>query len=292
MKRIFILLFLAGILSAQVRVTDTRILNTDDHSAIDPVFSADGNCIVYGSDEGLFIYDLSKDKSDRFAESGFEPVMDDQGLIRYRTDSYKRGYRTSSFRVYDTKTKRNDLMIGNLRLESAPKITNHGVYYIEKNRIKSDLTKSVRISKPVAFTLDNKVVLYSYGTSKILSPAGDKPHIWPSVSPVQDKLCVVGENDLYICDLNGNILSKIEDARAPRWSPDGKWIVFMRDTDDGHVYTGSDLFVVRENGTDLTQLTFSTDRIEMFPQWSPNGDQIICSDPTEGKPILLTLEIK
>ena len=27
----------------------------------------------------------------------------------------------------------------------------------------------------------------------------------------------------------------------PNWSPDGKWIVYMNDTDDGHVVVGSEI---------------------------------------------------
>jgi len=292
MKKIAVILMLSAVvLSAQVRIIDTQVLELGNN-ALQPVFSADGKYILYGSDDGLYSYQLKEKKATRFAESGYDPVMDDQGVIRYRTDIYTNGYRVSSFPVYDSKTKRTDLPIKNVRLESAPKITNHGVYYIENNAIKNNFAKATQTSKPVAFTLNNKIVLYSYGTSKILTPAGDHPHLWPSVSPSQDRLCVVGGNDLYICDLNGNILSEIKNARAPQWSPDGKWIAFMRDSDDGYTYTASDIYLVKADGSDLIQLTDSEDLIEMYPQWSPDGKQIICDNPVDGKPILLTLEIK
>jgi Tol biopolymer transport system component len=38
---------------------------------------------------------------------------------------------------------------------------------------------------------------------------------------------------------------------APRWSPDGQWILFAA-TPRGN----TDLFVIRADGTDLRQLTF------------------------------------
>ncbi len=292
MKKIATILILSAVvLFAQVRIIDTQVLEIENN-AIQPVFSADGNYILYGSNDGLYSYQLKEKKATRFAESGYDPVMDTEGMIRYRFDNYNKGYRLTSFLVYDSKTKKTEFVLNNLRLESSPKITNHGVFYIEKDAIKNNFAKATQTSKPVAFTLNNKVVLYSYGTSKILTPAGDHPHLWPSVSPSQDKLCVVGGNDLYICDLNGNILSEIKNARAPQWSPDGKWIAFMRDEDDGNTFTASDIYLVNADGSNLIRLTDSMDRIEMYPQWSPNGKQIICDNPVDGKPILITFEIK
>ncbi len=292
MKKLWVLtLLIASVLSAEVRLIDTQVIDISKN-AIQPVFSADGRHILYNADDGLYTYDLLDKKASRFAESGFDPQMDENGVIRYRIDNYDNGFKTSSFSVYDSKTKEKDLVVKNIRLESAPKITNHGVYYVEKNKIKNNFAKATLPSKPVAFTLNSKIVLYSYGTTKILQPAGDHPHIWPSVSPNGDRFCVVGGNDLYICDMDGQVISEIENARAPQWSPDGKWIAFMRDIDDGYTYISSDIYLVSDDGMDLIRLTDSMDLIEMYPQWSPDGKQIICDNPADGKPILLTLEIK
>jgi Tol biopolymer transport system component len=126
-----------------------------------------------------------------------------------------------------------------------------------------------------------------------MRPAGEeKFYIWPSVSPNNDKLCFVDINDLFVSDLNGNIEFKIKEARAPKWSPDGKWIAFMRDSDDGHVFTSSEIYLLRVADQEVFQLTNSEDRIEMFPSWSPDGTQIICEDAANDEFILLTLEIK
>ena len=292
MKKYFIILvFAVGLMSAEINVINTQMLDMGGH-AINPVFSADGNYLLYGTEEGLFTYDLKKNRSLRFANTGFDPIMDEHGIIRYRVDNFDKGYRLSSFSEFDPNSDRKEIVLKDIRLQSAPKITDHGFYYVEKDHIKSHFGTSTLASKPVAFTLDNKVIMYSYGTSKILAPAGDRPHLWPSISPDQDKFCVVGGKDLYICDMNGNILSEIKDMRAPQWSPDGKWIACMRDTDNGETYTGSDIYIISADGQSVEQITYGNDVIEMYPQWSPDGKQIICDNPVDGKPVLLTLEIK
>jgi len=61
---------------------------------------------------------------------------------------------------------------------------------------------------------------------------------------------------------------------APDWSPDGSTIAFMR--------RGGDLYTVRPDGSDLTQLTATPNRFEMDPQWSPDGDLIVFTGEVTG----------
>lgn len=260
--------------------------------ALLPSFSADGSNILFSSDDGLYRYESASGRILRYAESGYDPVMDREGVIRYRQDRYEKGRRMSAILRYDSRSEESETLLPAFRPDMAPRITDHGVYYVENKRILSERLQSTRVSEPLAFSWENALILYSYGTSKVLKPAGERAHLWPSVSPRQDRLCVVGGNDLYVSDLNGNVLFTVEDARAPQWSPDGGWIAFMRDTDDGHVITGSEIHLLSADGSLQLQLTQSPELHEMYPQWSPDGRQIICDEPQTGKPVLITLEIK
>ncbi|MDZ7821757.1 MAG: hypothetical protein U5N26_08105 [Candidatus Marinimicrobia bacterium] len=152
MKKILILASVFCIaLFAEPHITGTKVLDLG-HEAQMPVFSADGNYILYRSFDGLYRYDIDKDTFQRFADEGYDPVMDEEGIIRYRVDNFERGRRLTSIAVYDPDTGEFSYAVRNKRLDSAPRITDHGVYFVEDNAIKSDFAKASRISRPVAFT--------------------------------------------------------------------------------------------------------------------------------------------
>ena len=57
------------------------------------------------------------------------------------------------------------------------------------------------------------------------------------------------------------------------WSPDGRYVIFERTTDDGQRILTSDLWMASWDGSWVYQLT-STGVIEGYPSWSPDGSWI------------------
>lgn len=65
----------------------------------------------------------------------------------------------------------------------------------------------------------------------------------------------------------------IED-RSPSWSPDGTWLAFASNRGkDRKGRRNFDIWVIRPDGTDLTQLTTNGSH-DTAPTWGPNGDYI------------------
>lgn len=67
--------------------------------------------------------------------------------------------------------------------------------------------------------------------------------------------------------------------RDPAWSPDGRWIAFWA-WNEGDLRAG--IWVIRPNGTDLTDITKSLDADAFYPSWSPDGSSIAFTSDRAG----------
>ena len=293
MKRsALILMLFAVVLSAQVRVSDMKVLDLGDH-VMNAVFSDDGNYLLFSSLDGVKYYDLDNKTSELFASAAYDYKMDIDGNIRYRVDSFEDQLKVNSVKVFNMGSKETNIILDKKRLDVIPAVTDHGVYYVEKDVVKTDVKLAKPVSKPIVMPYSDGLLLYSYGTTKVLRPAGEeKFYIWPSISPDNTMISFVDIHDLYVTDLNGSVKFIVNEARAPKWSPDGNWIAFMRDSDDGHTFVSSDIYVVRVSDQKVYKLTNTDDRIEMNPSWSPDGKKIVCEDAQNDEILILTLDIK
>jgi Tol biopolymer transport system component len=71
-------------------------------------------------------------------------------------------------------------------------------------------------------------------------------------------------------------------AFQPRWSPNGRWIVFHSQTRSAERELDENIFIVSSEGGEPRQLTNHADCRCALPAWSPSGDAIAyaCSDKT------------
>ena len=61
----------------------------------------------------------------------------------------------------------------------------------------------------------------------------------------------------------------------PQWSPDGRWIVFVRDNFAAEPTLGKAIFIVHSDGSGLRRLTPWELRAGDGPNWSPDGKRIL-----------------
>ncbi len=114
----------------------------------------------------------------------------------------------------------------------------------------------------------------------------------PSISPRADKIVfssrkssvnnlfgsigTIKDPTLWTSDLGGYRVVQIGSGWNPKWSPDGKKILFHAKTGDNY-----DIWMIDADGTNLTQITTdSADDLDAC--WSPDGKMIAFSSNREG----------
>ncbi|HDP67547.1 MAG TPA: hypothetical protein ENN20_03475 [Candidatus Marinimicrobia bacterium] len=277
-----------GLQAQQINVTGTVIIPTEESRYMAPQFSPDGEKILFTEFgyKGLWLYDL-KEKSltqlNDYPGAGYEPVFTADGeRIVFRVDEYRDNRKYSSLAIQAIGEKKANFMIRNVRRLSPPALLKNRSLVYRKNsevcvyNFESKMeTQSVTVQGIYGYVENQKIILIQNGTRQELAPLPSRNYIWFSLSPDNTKMVftVVG-GDTYVTDIAGNILKVIEKANAPQWSPDGKWILFMVDEDDGHVITASEIWAYHLEKNRKIQITATEDIHEMYPVWSPRRDQI------------------
>lgn len=127
---------------------------------------------------------------------------------------------------------------------------------------------------------DTKILLLRGGKKVLFDPLGNGNYIWPSLSPDGTRILAYDMAiGAFICDLQGNILTRLGRRDAPVWTRDGRWIIYMDDRDDGDRLLSSDIGCVSPDGRITVGLTATPGVMEMFPICSPMEDRIVCSTP-------------
>lgn len=85
---------------------------------------------------------------------------------------------------------------------------------------------------------------------------------------------------IFVIDDNGSNVTRLikkSISRDPRWSPDGKWIVFERDSVFAVNRFVTSIWIMNIHGTNLRQITAPVPGSESdsYPSFSPDGQQIL-----------------
>ncbi len=280
--------FASMLLAQKVKVIETTKVPLDIvEQTFYPQFSKDDTKIMFSSAgyKGLFTYELGKGESSIITEAngaGYNPLILDSETIVYRTFDLVDGKKYHSLHLYDLKTGIENTIQKDKRLLKLPKqMVNKELLFLENSVLKKEnigeklLLKNSQPSRSI-YVEYNNLILVDGNETKILNPLGEGVYVWESFSNDGNKILFSFENrGTFVCDLDGNILLNIEDARYPKFSPNDKFISYMNDKDNGYNYISSDILVYSIESNESFDVTNTKDRIEMYAEWSNDGSRLV-----------------
>ena len=303
---IFLLLSFAFSPAQTVSVKSVEPLTTAQDGIFSfPQFSRDGTKIIFTtpSHKGLYIMDIKERKIIRLSNepgAGYQPWINGDGSeVIYRTYQLEKGRRFYSLIKFNTNALQKKVLENHVRSLSTPQYLNQGEVGYIKSRTLLKKIEALSLNKKVishwetlVLIENRKLALFMDGQKKILQPAGPGSYIWPEIAPDGRRLLFKKLGDsCYISDLQGKIILSLGNIDAPHWSPDGEWIVYMADKDDGYRLTASEIHLIRSDGRKNITLTHTNDVIELYPRWGKDNNTIIfCS--AKGQIFLMELEWK
>lgn len=104
---------------------------------------------------------------------------------------------------------------------------------------------------------------------KLIDEEDEHGYFDPLESPTGDETAVCGmSGNLYVAGRDGKAVNLGQGQNAT-WSPDGKYLIFERTTDDGHQITSSSLWLASPDGATIYELAGTDGALN--PSWSPDG---------------------
>jgi len=89
-------------------------------------------------------------------------------------------------------------------------------------------------------------------------------------------------DDVCVMNIDGTGKRILGRGFNPSWANNSQ-IVFEKTTDDGHVYTSGELYMINVDGTNHKQLTKTGNRIEMNASVSPDGTKVAFVSFSDGQ---------
>jgi dipeptidyl aminopeptidase/acylaminoacyl peptidase len=285
---------------AQIRVVKTESLSLPASFAWNaPRFSPDGERVFVTTGDFTGIWEYSRSNrglhqltGDRGAGFGYALAPDNDRLSYRKTTPAAPGrMRKDELVTLYLQSGRRVVHDSGPRLSLPTFVGGELAYAVGKNELR---VAGVRGREGVALIgiEDTKIALVRAGQKVILDPLGNGSYIWPALSPDGTRLVAYDmARGTFVCDLNGVVTARLGRCDAPSWTRDGKWIVFVKENNDGHVITGSDLYMVSVDGERRVRLTDTPEEIEQNPRCSPSKDEIVYNTLTGGIRILSYQEV-
>ncbi|NLP12609.1 hypothetical protein GX408_19580 [bacterium] len=302
--------WLLGLQAARAALTissgPVRLLENPDHAFIQPLWSYDGRYIACTGEnyQGIWVLRLEDRDLRRLSDApaagfGMAWSNDSRSLVS-RVAKYEALRRYNALQLFDVESKTSRLLCAyqteplGLPVWSADDryvhaAVNHALQSYSTGKPATPLNK--KTPNPTAYLQGDQLYFY-HPITLTASPKLERGEriINLIASPDGAKIAfeIMG-GPLCVMNSDGSGYLELGEGHRPRWSPDGRYLVYMITRDDGDQLLASDLYVIKADGSEKQALTDTPAQLEMNPSWSPDGDRIAYDDAVDGALYLLTI---
>jgi Tol biopolymer transport system component len=264
-----------------------------------PAFSPNGRWIAVTRTDWGGIWTMRPDGNDLRQVTGAPGAgyqfawSPDGGHIAYRTEKMVAGKRYFAIRIVDAETGDTEELTEFQRYLGTPRwVLGDGTVVFETDRngtlaqalVVGLIPPQPKVRSPyrVATTSRDLRIWISEadGSGRTMVSDPEKRCFGPVLSPDKSRVCysvLSGGGHIAVASTDGSTRQDLGYGSNPSWSPDGQFLVYEVTADDGHVITGSDLYIVEVDGSGRIQLTDTPELFERWPSWSPDGGRVVYS---------------
>jgi Tol biopolymer transport system component len=308
MKKIFYIYFLLITsmiipLNGQIFevVEREKIIDEEGEIFMSPLWSPDGSMIAFtsASYNGIWVYNLENQSINQITDeraAGFKMQWSpDSKAILTRVAKYEGIRRYNAVKIFNIETGEAAVLTEyDTKMPGLPQWVDAGekVFFygegeaeIFDSGIKPGTDLKENTTSKVVYLKNDKIAVEDVHINQveIYEPVPNEKVINIKLSPDEKKIAfeIMGGN-MYVMNIDGTGLTDLGRGYRAAWSPDSQHLVYMITEDDGHQVLSSDIFTIKIDGTQKTNLSNTDNILEMNPDWSPDGNSIVFDNPREG----------
>ncbi len=311
MRKVFLftVFFLVGIIFAQENseslvISTQKLAGGDGVVFTNPRWSPDGTKIAITGPNYVSLFVMNSDGTNLRRVSnemgaGYNVKWSpDSRFISVTVARYDGGKRKEALKLFDLELG-TSRMISDYAKPSVLRLhaidTSNNLVISEAGAVKRINTGDEATQQTKTAEIDSKLICLVEGTNfsiydpqtgvvERMNPIPGAKYLTPVLSPDQNYVVFkVYGGEMQVLNIRTKQLTNLGAGHHPRWSADSRWIVFERNTDDGHQLTSADLYLVDRITQNEHQLLQTPDVLEVNPDWSPVANEILYENMTTGE---------